>query len=148
VPRRRPDAARHPRLDPHAVDLALLRSMRPRTSRTTACMLGAFAALHLAGTAQAQVPPTYPSPVSKPNVVLIVLDDLGFEDLASVPTPTLDLFGPFGRRYERCYVAPDSSPTRTMLQTGLHGHRDFVGSSLDASSNDEIGLAPARTTLA
>ncbi|MEZ5977471.1 MAG: sulfatase-like hydrolase/transferase [Planctomycetota bacterium] len=90
----------------------------------------------------------HPSPVPQPNVVLIVMDDVGFEDLAAAPTPTLDLYAPFARRYSRFYVSPVCSPTRYMLQTGLWGHRDFVGTALPSTSSDERGLVPSRLTLA
>ncbi|MEZ5977472.1 MAG: sulfatase-like hydrolase/transferase [Planctomycetota bacterium] len=107
-----------------------------------AVVLGPLSAL-AQGTA-----PSFPSRVARPNLVLVVLDDVGFEDLAAVPTPTLDLYTPLARRYDRYYSSPVCSPTRYMLQTGLWAHNDFVGSALHASSTKEPGLVPRRICIA
>ena len=60
----------------------------------------------------------------KPNVVLVVSDDLGYGDLAcygekDVKTPNLDRFASEGVRFTDCYAAhPNCSPSRTALMTG------------------------------
>ena len=66
---------------------------------------------------------------ARPNVVLIVADDLGSGDLSSygapdIRTPNIDGIGKRGVRFTRFYSnAPDCSPTRSALMTGRYQHR-------------------------
>jgi arylsulfatase A-like enzyme len=85
---------------------------------------------------------------ARPNFLVIVWDDVGYEDLAVVPTRTLDLFGPLGRRYERFYATPTCSPSRFQLQAGRHPHHDFIGGALGPLEVFERGLDPGRIALA
>jgi len=59
---------------------------------------------------------------SKPNLVFIIADDLGWADVAfhggSAPTPHLDKLAREGLELTHHYVAPVCSPTRTGLMTG------------------------------
>ena len=61
---------------------------------------------------------------AKPNIVLVLCDDLGYGDLAcfgdsSLRTPNLDQFASEGLRLTSCYAAhPNCSPSRTGLMTG------------------------------
>lgn len=64
----------------------------------------------------------------KPNVLLIVLDDFGYNDLAinngsDSPTPTLDSIADTGMRFTRHYTESSCSPTRAALLTGLYPAR-------------------------
>ena len=65
----------------------------------------------------------------RPNVVLIVADDLGWADLACYgskfhKTPNLDRLAAEGRRFTQAYAAaPVCSPTRAALMTGKHPAR-------------------------
>jgi arylsulfatase A-like enzyme len=62
------------------------------------------------------------SPSSKPNIVFIMADDLGWSDVAfhggNAPTPTLDRLAREGLELAQHYVAPVCSPTRTGFMTG------------------------------
>ena len=65
----------------------------------------------------------------KPNIVLIVADDLGYGELGSygqqrIHTPTLDRLAEEGMRFTRHYSgSPVCAPSRATLLTGLHtGH--------------------------
>jgi len=65
----------------------------------------------------------------KPNIVLIVADDLGYGELGSygqqrIRTPTLDRLADEGMRFTRHYSgSPVCAPSRATLLTGLHtGH--------------------------
>jgi len=57
-----------------------------------------------------------PGPFDRPNVVLIVADDLGWNDVgyhgSDIPTPNLDALAREGIALERFYAAPICSPTR------------------------------------
>lgn len=66
------------------------------------------------------------SPVTNPNVIVIVADDMGWYDLASygsdfIETPNLDALAEAGVRFTNAY-APASlcSPSRASILTGLH----------------------------
>lgn len=63
----------------------------------------------------------------KPNIVLILLDDMGWSDLgcygSEVQTPTIDSLAQHGLRYRQFYNAARSSPTRCALLTGLYTHQ-------------------------
>lgn len=60
--------------------------------------------------------------VTKPNIVFIMADDLGWADVAfhggNAPTPNLDRLAREGLELAQHYVAPVCSPTRTGLMTG------------------------------
>lgn len=57
-----------------------------------------------------------------PNVVYIVLDDMGFSDWGAfgseIQTPNIDKLAEEGLRYNNFHVCPVSSPTRASLLTG------------------------------
>lgn len=59
---------------------------------------------------------------SKPNIVLVLLDDMGFSDLScyggEIDTPTLDRLATEGIRFSQFYVASKCEPTRASLMTG------------------------------
>jgi arylsulfatase A-like enzyme len=70
-------------------------------------------------------------PASAPNVVMIVLDDLGFAQLgcfgSSVATPAIDRLAANGLRYNRFHVTALCSPTRACLLTGRNHHAVGMG---------------------
>jgi len=66
--------------------------------------------------------------VEKPNIVLIMADDLGFECLGSYggktyDTPHLDELAGAGMRFEQCHSTPLCSPSRVQLMTGRYPFR-------------------------
>ena len=79
----------------------------------------------------AQPAGTEEKPVDKPNVVLILVDDLGYGDLSSygaedMRTPHIDGMVEQGVRFDRFYAnCPVCSPTRASVLTGRYP--DFVG---------------------
>ncbi|MCG7200245.1 arylsulfatase [Marinobacter pelagius] len=68
---------------------------------------------------------------TRPNILLIMADDLGFSDLGSyggeIETPTLDQLANEGLRMSSFYVAPTCSPTRSMLMSGTDNHLVGLG---------------------
>ena len=72
-----------------------------------------------AGTAQA-------APAKRPNILLIVADDLGYTDLgaygAEISTPNLDKLASGGVKMTSFYASPFCSPTRSMLLSGSDNH--------------------------
>ncbi len=59
---------------------------------------------------------------TQPNVILIVVDDLGWNDVSyhgsEIQTPTIDRLAKEGVELNRFYVHPTCSPTRSSLMTG------------------------------
>lgn len=67
----------------------------------------------------------------QPNVVMIVLDDVGYSQLgcygSDIETPALDSLADDGLRYANFHVTPICSPTRTCLLTGRNHHSVGMG---------------------
>ncbi len=67
----------------------------------------------------------------RPNIVLILADDLGFSDLgcygSEIRTPAIDQLAADGTRLARFYSTPRCSPSRASLMTGLHPHQVGLG---------------------
>lgn len=72
-------------------------------------------------------PPVRTAPEGAPNVILMLVDDMGFSDIApfggEVPTPHLDDLADDGYRLTNYRTAPMCSPARAALLTGLNPHR-------------------------
>jgi arylsulfatase A-like enzyme len=93
---------------------------------------------------------------TKPNIVLIVADDLGYGSLASygekeIPTPNIDSIGKDGARLTQGYVTcPVCAPTRAALLTGRYQQRfgfEFnPGPAARATSN--FGIPEKEVTIA
>ena len=67
----------------------------------------------------------------KTNVVLILVDDFGYECITanggqSYQTPTLDRLAATGMRFENCHVQPLCTPTRAQLMTGVYNVRNYI----------------------
>lgn len=67
----------------------------------------------------------------RPNVLLVLADDLGFSDLgcygAEIRTPNLDALAASGVRMSQFSNAARCSPARASLLTGLHPHQTGIG---------------------
>ena len=95
------------------------------------------------GTASAQAP--------KPNVILILTDDLGYGDLGAygatdIQTPNIDRLANEGIAFANLHVAPSCSISRVMFLTGSYAprtgmSRNFTPSSMVGIHADEITLA-------
>ncbi len=66
----------------------------------------------------------------KPNVILILADDMGIECLSTYGsaynTPNLDKLAEKGMKFNYCYSQPLSSPSRVELMTGKYNHRNYT----------------------
>jgi len=67
----------------------------------------------------------------KPNIMIIVADDLGYSDITSfggnIPTPVIDQLASEGMRFSGFRVQPTCSPTRSSLLTGNDNHIAGLG---------------------
>lgn len=82
------------------------------------------------------------------DVVLVVIDDMGWEDLYAVSAPTLEQLAERGRTFTNFYVEPTCSPTRLSLMAGVHSSRDGVRSAIRSDAPNAIGLGADRPTVA
>lgn len=127
--------------------------MKPILTLLTALLLAPLAALH-AAEAQAR----------KPNVILFLVDDMGWMD--STPygskyydTPNMERFAKQGMRFTQAYSMPLCSPTRASILTGQYtsrhgittagGHTPPVEASLPetAGANVPLLMPQSRTYL-
>jgi arylsulfatase len=75
----------------------------------------------------------------RPNIILIMADDLGYSDLgsfgSSIDTPNLDRLAAGGVRFTQFYNTSRCVPTRASLLTGLYSHEAGIGHMLGRSAN-------------
>lgn len=68
---------------------------------------------------------------SRPNILLILADDLGWSDLGSyggeIKTPNLDALAAKGLRFSQAYNSSRCCPSRASLLTGLYPHQAGIG---------------------
>lgn len=67
----------------------------------------------------------------RPNILVILADDLGYSDLgcygSEIQTPNLDRLAQTGIRFSHFYNAGRSCPSRASLLTGLYPHQAGIG---------------------
>ena len=94
---------------------------------TAACLLSACAQ---------ESPPTAPMPLesnetSRPNLVVIVADDMGYTDIGAygseIRTPNLDGLAERSIRFTNFHALPTCAPTRAMLLSGTDHHTAGLG---------------------
>ncbi|MHB1036108.1 MAG: arylsulfatase [Pirellulales bacterium] len=81
--------------------------------------------------AQAEAARTKAARPSRPNIVLIMADDMGYSDLgcygSEIRTPNLDRLAAGGLRFTQFYNTARCCPTRASLLTGLYPHQAGIG---------------------
>jgi arylsulfatase len=118
-----------------------------------------MAALGLGSVGCEQVPETASGPESRPNILLIVADDMGYSDIGAfggdVETPNLDALAARGIRATNFTVNPTCSPTRASLLTGADNHvagfgnmDEFVGPAQEGQPGYEGYLNDRVVTVA
>lgn len=95
---------------------------------------------------------------TRPNVVVIVADDLGYSDVGAfggeIHTPNLDSLANQGLRFSNFYNASRCSPTRASLLTGQYPHRvNLAANGRDLGKNgltiaEALGSAGYNTAMA
>ncbi len=75
------------------------------------------------------------APARRPNIVLMMADDMGFSDLGcyggEIRTPNLDALAQRGIRFTHFYNNARCCPTRSSLMTGLYSHQTGIGHMVD-----------------
>ena len=87
----------------------------------------------------------------KPNVVIILTDDLGWGDVSyhgsHIPTPNIDQLAKDGMELNRFYSNPVCSPTRASLLTGLHIFNHGVVRPFMNPAAEQTGMPPELKVL-
>ena len=114
--------------------------MKHTLALLTVLLLAPSAAIHAAS---GQIP--------KPNIVVILIDDLGYGDIGPFgatrqKTPNLDRMAREGMKLTSFYAAPVCSVSRAQLLTGCYGARVSVPGVYGPGSRN--GLNPAEHTIA
>jgi arylsulfatase len=96
-------------------------------------------------------------PLRRPNIVLILADDLGYSDLGcyggEIRTPNVDALAAGGLRFTQFYNCARCCPTRASLMTGLYPHQAGVGRMTTGDAGPQFpgyrgALSPAAPTIA
>lgn len=73
----------------------------------------------------------YSAPLEKPNILIIIADDMGYSDISpfggEIPTPNLQTMAEQGVRMSQYYTSPMSAPARSMLLTGATNQQAGIG---------------------
>ncbi|MCP5395194.1 MAG: arylsulfatase [Sphingomonadaceae bacterium] len=89
----------------------------------------------------AEPPPEFirQAPANAPNVIIILLDDVGFGTTSTfggpVATPNLDALARQGLSYTRFHTTGICSPTRASLLTGRNPHRAGIGAVMNSADS-------------
>lgn len=100
-----------------------------------------------------------PKNAEKPNIIIILTDDMGFSDIATfggkfVPTPNIDRLAEQGLKLNQYYsAAPICSPSRAGMLTGMYPARWNFSTFLDNKKHNKNAeqadyLAPEAPTMA
>ena len=80
---------------------------------------------------------------TRPNILLIISDDMGFSDVGAfgseVATPNIDALASDGLRFTNFHVGATCSPTRSLLMTGVDNHRNGLGNMHEFLSEEQKG---------
>jgi arylsulfatase A-like enzyme len=92
------------------------------------------------------------APEGAPNVVIVLLDDIGFGHAGTfggpINMPTLDALARSGLRYNRFHTTALCSPTRTALLTGRNHHINNAGAIMELATAfpGNTGIRPNSVT--
>ena len=80
---------------------------------------------------------------TRPNVLLIVVDDMGYSDIApfggEIDTPNISTLAESGMLFTDFHTAPTCSPTRSMLLSGTDNHLAGMGSMGETLTPNQEG---------
>ena len=107
--------------------------------------LGLAVALSGPALAQQAAPAATPSARSqRPNIVILLGDDLGFSDIgmfgSEIKTPNMDSLARDGVRFTNFYTHATCSPTRSMLLSGTDTHRNGLGNMDEWTAPNQVGI--------
>lgn len=95
--------------------------------------------------------PLYGQADTRPNILLIVADDMGFSDPGAyggeISTPNIDTLAAEGIQFSNFNVAATCSPTRAMLMTGVTSHKVGMGNMKEIMADNQKGQPGYETWL-
>lgn len=87
----------------------------------------------------------------RPNIVVILADDLGYSDIGTygseISTPNLDQLAQNGLRFSNFHTTASCAPTRAMLLTGVDSHRTGVANIKEALTPEQAHSSFYRGSL-
>ena len=105
--------------------------MKRFTRREFLRISGSAIALSAGGCLQRTAQAANESSQTRPNIILIMADDMGFSDIGcyggEINTPNIDKLAANGLRYRQFYNTARCCPTRAALMTGLYSHQTGLG---------------------
>ena len=83
------------------------------------------------------------APQIRPNILLIVADDIGYSDVgvfgSEISTPNIDALAAEGMMLTQFHVFPNCGPTRGAMMTGVDPHRAGMGGNHGAMAANQEG---------
>ena len=103
----------------------------------------AATALTGVSTAVATSPAMAASAAGRPNIIVVIVDDMGFSDIGAfgseIRTPNLDALATKGVRFNNFHTTPVCSPTRAELLTGVDHHQTGIGTFPELIQDNQAG---------
>jgi arylsulfatase len=91
--------------------------------------------------------PLFAAGEKKPNIVIIMVDDMGYSDIrpwgGEIDTPNIDSLAKNGLRFSQFYNSARCCPTRATLMTGLHPHQTGIGHMTSENAKDPENVPAA-----
>ena len=106
------------------------------------------------GSAKVEDPFAFARLAEKPNVIILLADDLGYGDVGCygnkiINTPNIDALAKGGVRFTDFHSnGPMCTPTRAALLTGRYQQRSGLESVLGVRGNADTGMSPKEVTFA
>jgi len=92
---------------------------------------------------ESAAPDSSPPPLARPNILLIVADDLGYSDVgvfgSEIATPNIDALAAEGVTLTQFHVSPNCGPTRGAMMTGVDPHRAGMGGNHEIAAENQKG---------
>jgi arylsulfatase A-like enzyme len=128
-----------------------MEAVMQRSARAMICETGTLGrllmALGIVGMVAALAVPAAVSAADaprRPNIVILLGDDLGFADLGSygseIKTPNIDALASAGVRFTNFYTHATCSPTRSMLLSGVDTHLNGLGNMDEWAAPNQVGI--------
>lgn len=99
----------------------------------------------------AQPTATTTAPRPRPNIIVMLVDDMGYSDLScfgsEIPTPHLDRFASNGMGLTYMHNAARCCPTRASLLTGLYPTQTGIGTFVHVARKDRSEHGPGYSGL-
>jgi arylsulfatase len=113
------------------------------TLRSLSIVSLSFALVVSACSRESPVPDSGPYAITRPNILLIVADDLGYSDVgvfgSEIATPNIDALAAEGLMLTQFHVLPNCGPTRGAMMTGVDPHRAGMGGNHEVAAANQKG---------